>query len=60
MDKARMLSEIFSDVIDIRKALRRKGIAEETLDSIWNLVNEAFRRGCEYVGEEYDTGPHSR
>lgn len=49
---ARRLTKIHADVIDVRASLRRRGIEEETLDLIWDLTNEAFRRGCEWIEEK--------
>lgn len=52
IEPARRLGAIQADVIDIRATLRRRNVPEEVLEQIWNLTNEAFRRGCEYAVEQ--------
>lgn len=54
---ARRLREIHGDVITIRRVMHRAGIPDSRCDQVWNLVNEAFRRGCEWTEQEGRKAP---
>lgn len=49
MTPARPLRFIHADAIDLRAKLRRAGIDKATLDHLWDLINESFRRGVEWA-----------